>query len=194
MLFAVLTAAVMIHRTQEWDTAVMLWLGRHRRPWLTGFMEMLSIAGSGLLEFPFAILLLLGLVVKKRKVEAGWYAAAVLSGWLLYALAKLTVRRPRPHVISHLMHDAGWFSYPSGHAMLAPLVFGLGTIAWVAPWHSRLVRRGALLVSTLLALGVGFSRIYLGAHYPTDVIGGLLFGTAWSGVWLLRWIKREAVP
>lgn len=171
----------------------MITLGRERRPWLTGVMEALSVAGSGLLELPLAIVLIIGLLLRQRKDAALWYTEAVLSGWALYALSKVAVRRPRPHVISHLMHDAGWFSYPSGHAMLVPLVFGLGTIAWSAPSASSLVRRIALTLSALLALGVGFSRVYLGAHYPTDVIGGLLLGTAWSGVWLLRRVERKPV-
>jgi undecaprenyl-diphosphatase len=155
-------------------------------------MKILSIAGSGYVEFPFAILLLAGLAVRGKAWLARWYAAAVLSGWALYALTKLAVHRPRPHVITRLMHGAGWFSYPSGHSMLAPLVFGLGVIAWAAPWGSPYLRRLALTAAALLALGVGLSRVYLGAHYPTDVLGGLLLGTAWSGVWLL--VFRRALP
>ena len=93
-------------------------------------------------------------------------------------------------MISRLMHGAGWYSYPSGHSMLAPLVFGLGVIAWTAPWTSPLLRRSALGVSAVLAIGVGISRVYVGAHYPTDVLGGLLLGTAWSALWLLE-LKRS---
>jgi undecaprenyl-diphosphatase len=180
-----LTIAVSHGHTTSWDTRIMLALAAHRRPWLTVIMKALSVTGSGLLEFPFAIVLLAGLRVRGRKKQAHWYAAAVLSGWALYALAKILVHRPRPHVISRLMHGAGWYSYPSGHSMLAPLVFGLGIIVWTAPWTSAALRRSALALAALLALGVGISRVYVGAHYPTDVVGGLLLGTAWSGVWLL---------
>jgi membrane-associated phospholipid phosphatase len=162
----------------------MIALAAERRPWLTVVMKALSVTGSGLLEFPFAVALLLGLIVRGRKKQAQWYAAAVLSGWALYALAKVLVHRPRPHVISRLMHGAGWYSYPSGHSMLAPLVFGLGIIVWTAPWTSAALRRSALALAALLAIGVGVSRVYVGAHYPTDVIGGLLLGTGWSGAWL----------
>jgi undecaprenyl-diphosphatase len=168
----------------------MLALAQERTAWRTVLMKILSIAGSGYLEFPFALLLLVGLKVRRRTREVAWYAAAVLSGWALYAVVKLAVHRPRPHVISRLMHGAGWFSYPSGHSMLAPLVFGLGVIAWAAPWASPHLRRLALCLAALLALGVGLSRVYLGAHYPTDVIGGLLLGTAWSSMWL-RWFRQS---
>ena len=184
-LFLLLTVAVSEGWTMSWDTRVMLAVSAERRPWLTYLMKGLSTSGSGLLEFPFAIALLAGLTLRGHKSQARWYAAAVLSGWALYAVAKIVVHRPRPHVISRLMHGAGWYSYPSGHSMLAPLVFGLGVIAWTAPWTLPLLRRSALGVSAVLAIGVGISRVYVGAHYPTDVLGGLLLGTAWSALWLL---------
>jgi undecaprenyl-diphosphatase len=190
-LFLWLTAAVMAGRTEEWDARLMLAIAAERQPWLTWGMRVLSVAGSGAIEIPLALLLIFGLWVRGRKFEARWYAAAVLSGWALYALAKLAVHRPRPHVISRLMHGAGWYSYPSGHSMLAPLVFGLGVIAWAAPWPSPALRRAALALAALIALGIGFSRVYVGAHYPTDVLGGLLLGTSWSALWLMGGAKRR---
>jgi undecaprenyl-diphosphatase len=171
----------------------MLALAARREPWLTLWMKLLSVAGSGLIEMPLALLLILGLVLRKRKAEAWWYAAAALSGWALSGLAKVAVQRPRPHVIPRLMHGAGWFSYPSGHSMLAPIIFGLGIIVWAAPWPSPALRRAALVLAALFALGIGFSRVYLGVHYPSDVVGGLLLGTTWSALALLWWERiREA--
>jgi undecaprenyl-diphosphatase len=170
----------------------MLAIAADRQPWVTGVMKLLSLAGSGTIEIPFALLLIVRLWLRNRKPEARWYTTAVLSGWALYALAKFAVHRPRPHIISRLMPGAGWYSYPSGHAMLAPLVFGLGVIAWAAPWPSPALRRGALALAALIALGIGFSRVYVGAHYPTDVIGGLLLGTAWSAFGLAWWERRKA--
>jgi undecaprenyl-diphosphatase len=190
-LFLSLTLAVLYGQTEAWDSQVMLELARERRPWLTVVMQALSIAGSGLVEFPVALGLVLALAVRGRKDKARWYAAAALSGWALYALAKLVVRRHRPHIISHLMHGAGWYSYPSGHTMLAPLVFGLGAIAWTAEWSSPRTRRLTLLLAGLGCIAIGVSRTYLGLHYPTDVVGGLLLGTAWSGLWLLGWEPRR---
>jgi undecaprenyl-diphosphatase len=181
----------MTGRAEPWDTQVMLGIAAGRQPGLTWIMKLLSVAGSGAIEIPFALLLIFGLWLRNRKAEARWYTAAVLSGWALYALAKFAVQRPRPHVISRIMHGAGWYSYPSGHAMLAPLVFGLGIIAWAAPWPSPTLRRAALAIAGLIALGIGYSRVYVGAHYPTDVIGGLLLGTAWSGCWLARWERGK---
>jgi undecaprenyl-diphosphatase len=193
VLFFGLTAAVLAGVADSWDRRLMLALAAEREPWLTWWMRLLSVAGSGLIEIPLALLLILGLALRKRKAEAWWYSAAGLSGWALYGLAKLAVHRPRPHVIPRLMHGAGWFSYPSGHSTLAPIIFGLGIIVWAAPWPSPALRRAALALAGLLALGIGFSRVYLGVHYPSDVVGGLLLGTAWSALALLQWEKiREA--
>ncbi len=193
VLFFGLTAAVLAGVADTWDRTLMLALAAKREPWLTWWMKLLSVAGSGLIEIPLALLLILGLVLRKRKVEAWWYAAAALSGWALSGLAKLAVHRPRPHVIPRLMHGAGWFSYPSGHSMLAPIIFGLGIIAWAAPWPSPALRRAALVLAALFALGIGFSRVYLGVHYPSDVVGGLLLGTAWSALALLWWERVREV-
>ena len=187
VLFFGLTATVLAGVADSRDRTLMLVLAAEREPWLTWWMRLLSVAGSGLIEIPFALLIIFGLAVRKRKAEAWWYTAAALSGWALYALAKLVVQRPRPHIIPRLMHGAGWYSYPSGHSMLAPIIFGLGIIVWAAPWPSPALRRAALVLATLLALGIGFSRVYVGVHYPSDVVGGLLLGTAWSALALLWW-------
>jgi undecaprenyl-diphosphatase len=193
VLFVGLTAAVLAGVADTWDRTLMLALANGREPWLTWWMRLLSIAGSGLIEIPLALLLILGLVLRKRRVEAWWYSAAAVSGWALSGLAKLAVHRPRPHVIPRLMHGGGWFSYPSGHSMLAPIIFGLGIIVWAAPWPSPAIRRAALVLAALFALGIGFSRVYLGVHYPSDVVGGLLLGTAWSALALLRWEKVREI-
>jgi undecaprenyl-diphosphatase len=194
VLFFGLTTAVLAGVADTWDRTLMLALAARRAPWLTWWMKLLSVAGSGLIEIPLALLLILGLALRKRKVEAWWYAAAALSGWALSGLAKLAVHRPRPHIIPRLMHGAGWFSYPSGHSMLAPIIFGLGIIVWAAPWPSPALRRAALVLAALFALGIGFSRVYLGVHYPSDVLGGLLLGTAWSALALLWWERVREGP
>jgi undecaprenyl-diphosphatase len=114
----------------------------------------------------------------------------VLSGWALYALAKLAFHRGRPRVIPRLMHGAGWYSFPSGHATLAPLVFGLGVLIWAAPWPRR-TRAALLAAAAALSVLIAYSRVYLGMHWPTDALGGLLLGTGWSALWRAWWDRHD---
>lgn len=185
VLFAWLTAAVVTQRTLAWDESVMLAVGRLRSEPITWWMKIVSLMGSGAIEIPVALLLLWWLFSRGPRRVAYTYASATLSSWALYALTKLAVQRPRPRVIAHLSHDAGWYSYPSGHTMLAPLVFVLGAILWTRTWVRTDARLGLVLLALGLCLAIAFSRVYLGAHFPTDVIGGLLLGTALSAGWML---------
>jgi undecaprenyl-diphosphatase len=172
--------------TRELDIRVMLAVARERPPWATTIMQAASIIGSGVLEIPLALGVSFRLAMIRRRSEAAGYAAATLSGWALYGGVKFAFRRPRPHVIPRLMSGAGWYSFPSGHSTLAPLVFGLGALIWSAPWPRR-ARLALLAAAALISLLIGFSRVYLGVHWPTDVAGGLLLGTGWAALWVCWW-------
>jgi undecaprenyl-diphosphatase len=185
-LFAVLAVAVQLGWTQALDTRLLLTVGGWRRDWATPIMRAASVVGSGAVEIPLALLLSARLALVRRRPEAAGYVAATLSGWALYGLAKLAFRRPRPRILPRLMHDAGWYSFPSGHATLAPPVFVLGALIWSAPWPRRR-RISLLLAAVAVSLLIGFSRIYLGVHWPSDVLGGLLLGAGWAAMWVWWW-------
>ena len=185
-LFAVLATAVQSGRTLDFDTGVMLAVGRSRPAWATALMRVASILGSGAAEVPLGLLLSCLLARRGRRADASGYAAAVLSGWVLYGLAKLAFARARPRVIPRLMHGAGWYSFPSGHSMLAPLVFGLGSWIWSRSWPVR-ARVALMSASAALTLLLAWSRVYLGMHWPSDALGGLLLGTGWAAAWAWRW-------
>lgn len=186
LLFGWLSLAVVAQRTLAWDESVMLAVARLRSGPITWWMRIVSLMGSGAVEIPIALLLIWWLSSPRLRLTAYSYAAATLSTWALYGLTKLVVQRPRPLLIAHLSQDAGWYSYPSGHTMLAPLVFVVGAILWTRTWARTEARVGVVLLAVSLCLAIAFSRVYLGAHYPTDVIGGLLLGAALSVGWMLR--------
>ncbi len=171
----------------------MLAVAGERPPWATAIMQAASIVGSGAVEIPLALGVSFRLAMIRRRSEAAGYAAATLSGWALYGVAKFVFRRPRPHVIPRLMSGAGWYSFPSGHSTLAPLVFGLGALIWSAPWPRR-ARVALLAAAALLCLLIGFSRVYLGMHWPTDAGSGLLLGTGWAALWVWWWERAAQQP
>jgi undecaprenyl-diphosphatase len=118
--------------------------------------------------------------------------AATASGGIMSALLKSLFDRPRPDLVPHLTHVSS-SSFPSGHSMLAAVVYvTLGSL--LAAVTSRLALKiYVLAVAMLLAIVVGISRIYLGVHYPTDVLAGWLAGLIWALVcWLIaRWLQRR---
>ena len=169
----------------------MLSVGNLRSDGLTAVMRSLSAIGAGELEIPVALLLSLRLSLIRRRPEAAGYAAATLSGWAIYGVAKWIFERPRPRVIPRIAGaGGGWYSFPSGHATMAPLVFGLGLLIWSAPWPRR-TRAALLLLAAVCSVLIGFSRVYLGVHWPTDVLAGLLLGTGWAAMWVWWWERAE---
>ncbi len=191
LLFAALAMSDQVGWTQALDVRLMLAVGESRPLWATRILRVVSVAGSGAVEIPLGLLLSFRLASIRRRRESAGYAVAVLSGWALYAVAKLTFRRERPHVIPRLMSGAGWYSFPSGHASLAPLVFGLGALIWAAPWPRR-DRAALLAAAAALSALIAFSRMYLGMHWATDAVGGLLLGTGWAAAWVWWWERRRS--
>jgi undecaprenyl-diphosphatase len=119
-------------------------------------------------------------------------AGSVISGALLVSLLKLGFDRPRPDLVAHLSH-AQSSSFPSGHATVSAIAYlTLGVL--LARAHER--RRTKFVVMTYavtLTLLIGMSRVYLGVHWPTDVLAGWALGAAWAALWWLLawWLQRE---
>ncbi len=117
---------------------------------------------------------------------------AVGGGLLLSTLLKRIIDRPRPSVVPHLSH-VGSSSFPSGHSMLSAIVYltlGSLLVRLVQPRRLKVYLLGVALLLTFL---VGLSRIYLGVHYPTDVLAGWAAGLAWAVLcWLVaRFLQRR---
>jgi undecaprenyl-diphosphatase len=157
---------------------------------MTTLMLAASLVAHGTLAIPLALLLAVLIYRVDGRDDALLYASACLLGEVLHIALKALVRHHRPVGISPKLTDAGWYSFPSGHTMLAVIIFGLGAVLVSRP-APRLVRILAVACATLLVVLVGVSRVYLGAHWPSDVVGAVFAGLAWSAA-CLAWDTRRA--
>jgi undecaprenyl-diphosphatase len=188
-LFAGISLLMVTGVTQEWDNQVLLWIGVQRSEGLTTFMQLATFLGDGALEIPFALAMcgVLWWIAGRRSATALF--AGALSGELIYVIAKASFQRDRPDLIERLS-SAGWTSYPSGHAMLAPIIWSLALLLLV-PYLPRMVGRFLVVMAIAIPISIAASRVYLGVHYPSDVLGALALGAAWMSLWLV-W-SRSAV-
>jgi membrane-associated phospholipid phosphatase len=117
------------------------------------------------------------LVPQRRGREAALLAVTLVGAQLLTWILKAIFERPRP-AFEDPVATASWFSFPSGHALSSIAVYG--AIAYVFVGHVRSPRaRAAVAALALLVALIGFSRLYLGVHYLTDVLAGWSAGLAW---------------
>ncbi len=148
-------------------------------PWLLETVRDVTSLGS------HAVLTLLVLTVggfligMGKRAAAAFLVVAVGGGALLSALLKALFQRPWPEVVTHLV-EVSTASFPSGHAMLAAITYlTLGAIvARVVPSHR--LRAYVFVIASILALLIGLSRLYLGVHWPTDVLAGWCVGASWA--------------
>lgn len=143
----------------------------------TQLMRALSDSGKTVVWFVVMALVAAWLLSRRLQRLAIFVAVTVVGSSLLNNLVKLVVNRARPH-LSDPVAVAGGKSFPSGHAQAAIVGYGI-LLAVFLPIIARRWRPLAITMAALLALAIGFSRIALGVHYLSDVIGAYLIGTVW---------------
>ena len=178
-LFAWIADEVGEGGTQRFDDAVLLWLHAHESPALNSLALEVTSLGSGL---PIAVVLLVStafLWATRHRYSVLLLWVAVVGGEILNSTLKSVFDRPRPRLFPWLTH-ASFSSFPSGHSMTAVIVYV--TLAYLVARlePSKAMRRLTFAVTAVLVLGVGLSRMYLGVHYPSDVLAGYLAGGAWA--------------
>ncbi len=191
--FVVLSTIVVLDIVLPWDEAVLQWVGTIRASPGNEVMVALTMLGDGGIVVPFALGVVALLWRMGRSQCARRLLLAGVIGEVVYVIAKASFQRPRPRIITH-MTGAGWYSYPSGHAMLAPILWSLSLILLARSVSHRWLRRFFHLLSVVIPLGIAVSRVYLGVHYPSDIMAGLLLGTAWTLIWLGVPYASEAAP
>jgi undecaprenyl-diphosphatase len=159
------------------DTWATSFLHGFASPALDALMGALTDAGSSLVIVPIFVLVLAWLVRKHRYGAALFLTVASGGSLVLEGTLKLFFERPRPQLdwVEQALSD---YSFPSGHTMNAVVFYvALALVLWAV--FGRRIGSAAMAIAVVITFGVGVSRIYLGYHYLTDVVGGLLAGIVW---------------
>jgi undecaprenyl-diphosphatase len=131
-----------------------------------------------------------GFLALDRKYGAMWFVlGATSSGFALSAALKALFRRPRPEVVPHLM-KAYSSSFPSGHSMMSAVVYLTLGVLLARLVRTRRLKLYFLSLAVFLTFLVGVSRVYMGVHYPTDVLAGWTAGLVWA---VLCWLVQRAL-
>lgn len=165
------------------DAQLSNWLHSHASLSLTKAMLAFTFFGSTGAVSCIAIAFGLYLIWRRRFNWLAVVVSAVFGGMLLNKLLKYVFHRPRPYFSDPILTLTG-YSFPSGHTMMATALYGVLAaylFTTTADWRRRLL----ILVAAGLVIGlVGFSRMYLGAHYLSDVLGAMAEGLAWLSLCL----------
>lgn len=176
-VFVLLLAQVELHGPlTQFDAHVTAVLAAHRQPALTRAMVWTSTGNET------GVLLAIALVlaawrVRRRDARGAWVLAAVPVAELLNIGLKNVVQRARPALADSVVH-LGTYSFPSGHAVASTVFYGALCALVFQHTRSRAARMAAVAIAVAMVLLVCFSRVYLAAHFLSDVLAGVVVGAA----------------
>lgn len=202
-VFVLLAVLVENGRLDTVDRTVLLALRAPGDPadplgpaWLESVVRDITALGSRGILGLFVAAVMGFLVLNGHGAHALAVLAFTVGGSLVGEISKFAFGRPRPDLVPHGV-DVLSLSFPSAHALQASVVYlTLGALL-AASQPRRRVKAFVLSVAVLLALTVGASRVYLGVHWPSDVLAGWALGTAWAtACWLIyrRWLRQGKPP
>ncbi|MFL6691425.1 MAG: phosphatase PAP2 family protein [Ramlibacter sp.] len=179
VLFAALATDLVLHGPiTRTDAPISAWFAAHAEPWMTQLMLAASALHATVPILVYAAGLAAVLVVRAQVRWLPVLLAAVPGGLVLNAVVKLAFHRARP-TFDHPLVSLSTFSFPSGQAVGATVWWGFLLVVWFAHEPGSGQRMAACVLAAAMVLLVMLSRIYLGAHYPSDVLAGLCEGTLW---------------
>ena len=184
---------------QSFDEAVLAWTHPHADPrdaigphWLeTAMLDFTSLGGLAVLVL-FALIAVGFLLMQKKPWSALMLAAALGGGLMLSEGMKGAFERSRPPEIHQLVETIN-ASFPSGHTLMSTVFYLTLGVMLERVFARRRLKIYVMAVAILIALLVGVSRVYLAAHWASDVLAGWSLGAAWAMVcWLIAyWIQRH---
>lgn len=174
--------------TLAFDQAILEWLRCVSDPsvpvrthwFVASMMDVTALGGFSVLTI-ITVIAVGYLAIVRKTITAVFLTAAIAGGAIVSSLFKLGFARSRPEIVAHLV-TVNSSSFPSGHAMNSAVAYlTIGTLL-ARTQKDRSVRIYFLSVAIALTLAVGFSRVYLGVHWPSDVIGGWCVGASWAAL------------
>ena len=172
--FGELAEDVRAGQTFTWDDPALLYAHSWSSPWMDRVMLFFSRVGYAFGVIPLDLGIIIALLVLRRWRSAFFFGLAVGGAALLNFGAKLAFGRVRPALWASIAPETT-FSFPSGHAMASTaLVAAICVLVWSTRWRLVAVTLGGIFV-----VMVGLSRVYLGVHYPSDVLAGCMASLAW---------------
>ena len=188
--FAELADEVVEGDSRRFDRAVLLWIHSHFPGWLDGPMRLVTALGYYWVVFPLLAVAVLAFYRKGWKLSAILLVVSTSGSIVLTTVLKAIFERSRPELFDS-GYTASFYSFPSGHATIA--VGFYGTLTLLLAYRLRGCARWVVAACGVsLVLLIGFSRLYLGVHYPTDVLAGFLAALLWLvfvGVVYAAWLS-----
>jgi len=176
--------------SRRFDRAALLWIHTHSPVWLEEPMRLVTALGYYRVVLPLLAAVAFAFYLKGWRLSATLLLVSTIGGSLLTTVLKAVFGRARPELFDS-GYTASFYSFPSGHATVAVGFYGALTL--VLAYRLRGFTRWAVVVcGVLLVLLIGFSRLYLGVHYPTDVLAGFLAAPLWVifvGVAYVVWLS-----
>ena len=178
IFFGWLSDEVLDGETRQFDDVTRAAVHQLASPAMTVVMRAVSFLGSTEFLFIATTIVIVGFALRKWGREAKLFALTMIGGALLNISLKLAFKRPRPIPFFDLTAPET-YSFPSGHALTSCCFFGALAAFLTARMKNKHARIAVWIVCAAMFLLIGFSRIYLGVHYTTDVIAGFAAALIW---------------
>ncbi|MEH7110589.1 phosphatase PAP2 family protein [Bacillus sp. JJ1764] len=190
--FSVVSFLISDHEIAHFDSTIISAVQGLESPGLTKMMKTFTFIGSASFVSIMSLLLIFFLYkVLHHRTELILFVFAIGGSAILNEILKHFFQRARPDF--HRLIDISGFSFPSGHAMNAFTVYVIITFLLWRHISRKWARCLLILISTVMILAIGVSRIYLGVHYPSDVLGGYLASGFWCtmAIWFFQYYKEK---
>lgn len=184
--FSLLAYLVAQQTTLAFDAAVLRSINSTSSAWQDTMWQVITDCGGAIAVTFVTILASVALVYRRSIRGALQFAMSVGGAMALSASLKLIFMRERPELWQQLIAEST-YSFPSGHAIgSSAIALGVIVLLWHTKWRLWAVLGGLLYIGL-----IGYSRMYLGVHYPTDIMAGWLISAAWVGLMVIAFRRRR---